>query len=201
MPFFLRIRHGGQQQLRVRMLRLRRDLHAVAPFHDMTDVHDRKVFRKIPGGRNVVRDVHERDVAVMLHGLHHVQNAEPDRDVQRGGRFVRQNNFRADGERFGDADALPLPAAQLIREFFRGLLRRCQANGLQRRVHGRFQILFMRDFIMNQQRAGDVVKHRMHRVQRAIRVLKNHLDFLTVRQHLSAAFERLNVLPFKEHRA
>ena len=65
--------------------------------------------------RKIVRDEQVRDAAFRLQIFQQVQDLRAYRKVERGDRFVQDQQFRIGGDRAGDADALPLPAGKLVR--------------------------------------------------------------------------------------
>ena len=63
----------------------------------------------------VVRDEEQREAEALLQIVEQVQDLRLDRDVERRDGLVGDDEARLDGERAGDADALALPAAELVR--------------------------------------------------------------------------------------
>ena len=79
-------------------------------------VHHDQPVRDVPGARDVVRDVEDRDALLVAQLRHQVEQADPDRHVEHGDRLVGQDQLRPRRQRLGEADPLPLAAAQLVRE-------------------------------------------------------------------------------------
>ncbi|KAG0928437.1 hypothetical protein G6F31_017726 [Rhizopus arrhizus] len=101
-----------------------------------------------------------------------IQDLRLDRHVQRGHGFVADQHGRLHGQRAGDADALALPARDLVREavavfgvqahFLQGLV---DAAG---NLGGRGQLVDLERFAQDLAQA-------LTRVQGCLRVLEDHL--------------------------
>ena len=63
-----------------------------------------------------MRDEQHGEPEGLLQVLDQVQHLRLHRHVQRRDRLVRDDEFRLDGERAGDADALALAAGEFVRE-------------------------------------------------------------------------------------
>src|SRR5690606_23346341 len=63
----------------------------------------------------VVGDEKDGEPKIALQLPHQVEDLRLDRDVQGGGGLVRHQELGAGGQRPGDGDPLPLPAAELVR--------------------------------------------------------------------------------------
>ena len=102
------------------------------------------------------------------------------------------------GERAGDADALALAAGELVHEAV-GVLA-VQAHHLQAAVDLVLPLLLGGAQLVDVDALGDDVGHRHARVERAVRILEDHLhlalELLTV-----LAGERVDVLALVEHLA
>ena len=83
---------------------------------DLPRVHHDQPVRDVPGAGDVVGDVEDRDVLLVAQLRHQVKQADPDRGVEHGDRLVGEDQPRPGRQRLGEADPLPLPAAQLVRE-------------------------------------------------------------------------------------
>ncbi len=70
--------------------------------------------------RQVVGDEEIGQAEVLLQFDEQVEDLGLDRDIERGNRFVADDEFRLEGERAGDADALALAAGKLERVAVRG---------------------------------------------------------------------------------
>src|SRR5579864_7415149 len=191
---------GGEQEARVRMQRLSEHLLDGAAFDDLARVHHEDVVRDVAGAGEIVRDVEERDVALLLELEHEIQDPDADRDVEHARRLVREHDLRLDSERPGDRDALALPARELVRILLRYLVRRHETDGRQQLVHALLD-LRRREDAMDPQRPFDVVPHGLHRVQRPERVLEDELHLRAVPEHFLAAAYARDVAPVVDDRA
>jgi hypothetical protein len=63
-----------------------------------------------------VGDVEDGYALLVAQLGHQVQQADPDRHVQHRDRLVGQDQLRPHGQRLGEADPLPLAAAELVGE-------------------------------------------------------------------------------------
>ncbi len=77
----------------------------------------------LPHDAEVVGDEQVGDAELLLQLLEEVEDAGLNRHVERGHRLVEDDDFRLERDGAGDADALALPAAQLMRPAFGDVLR------------------------------------------------------------------------------
>jgi hypothetical protein len=125
--------------------------------------------------------------------LEQLEDLQPDGDVERGGRLVRDQQFRLAGERHRDHGALALPARELVGVAARAPLRLVHAHAAhrldrfgpgRRAAQRRVQL----------ERFDDLVAHGVDRVQRGHRLLEDHRDVAPaqlvelVGRHLQDAF-------------
>ena len=82
---------------------------------DLAQVHHRHPVGDVPHHRQVVRDEQVGQPQLFLELLQQVDHAGLDGDVQRRDRLVQHQHLRLERQRPGDADALPLPAGELVR--------------------------------------------------------------------------------------
>ena len=111
----VRDRHGGEERLRVLVLRVRVDLLGRPDLDELALVHDRDLVGHRPHDGEVVRDEEVREPEVALEVLEQVEDLRLDGDVQRRDRLVADDQLRVQRERAGDADALALAARELVR--------------------------------------------------------------------------------------
>jgi hypothetical protein len=107
-----------------------------------------------------------------LQRAHQLQDLGLDGDVQRGGRFVGDQQLRLAGQRHGDHHALAHAAGQLVRVFVEALLGRRDAH-LPQHLDGAFPGL------RRAERGGaagldDLLADGEGRVQRGHRFLEDH---------------------------
>ncbi|MDM7916953.1 MAG: hypothetical protein QUU85_17060, partial [Candidatus Eisenbacteria bacterium] len=62
-----------------------------------------------------MRHVEDRHVGLLSHPEQVGKDPRAERKIERGERLIEQQSRRITGERAGEGDALPLPAAQLGR--------------------------------------------------------------------------------------
>src|SRR5439155_24964672 len=72
---------GGEQEPGGRMQWLGEHLLRRAALDDLPGVHDEDVVGEVAGAREVMRDVEERDVALLLQLQHQVEDPDANRDV------------------------------------------------------------------------------------------------------------------------
>src|SRR5262249_40037192 len=104
-----------EQRARVRVPRLAEQALRLALLDDLAEVHHRDAVGEVADHAEVVGDEEVGEAELALEVAQEVQDLRLDRDVERRGRLVADEHARADGERARDADALALPARELVR--------------------------------------------------------------------------------------
>ena len=111
-------------------------------------------------------DVQDGELKPLLEIPQQVQHPEPDRDVQHGHRLVRQQGFRVGAQRPGDGHPLPLAAGELMGELVHIRTRRRELLPLEQFEQRLLQLVgSVPGVAMDSQRTGEVVPHRVHRIQ------------------------------------
>src|SRR5687768_5439778 len=192
-----RIRHGREEQARVRMQRALEHRFRWPALDDLTRVHDEHLVGDVARAREVVRDVEEGELALLLQLQHQVQNPDPDRDVEHRGRLVGEDHARLDGQGAGDRDTLALAAGELVRVLGRDRPGGHEADALEQLVHTLLDAIARHDLV-DPERPLDVVRDRLDRVQRPERVLEDHLDARAIEANVAPVED---VLPLVEDRA
>ncbi len=123
------LRHGGNQRLRVGMFRLAQQRLRLGRFHHLAQIHHHHTAADVLHHRQIMRDEQIRDAVRLLQILKQVHDLRLHRNVQRAHRFVANDELRLDRQRAGDADALPLTAAEFMRITLR--MDRVEADCLQ----------------------------------------------------------------------
>ena len=82
---------------------------------DAAEIHHRDAVGDVLHDLQVVADEEIGEVQPLLQVEQQVEDLAADRDVERGGRLVEDDDVGRDRDRAGDADALALAAAQLVR--------------------------------------------------------------------------------------
>src|ERR1700744_3686108 len=108
-------RRGRHQRARVRMARLREDALLVAELRDTAEVHDHHVVGDMLDHRQVVRDEHVTRLELILQIHEQVQDLRLDRHVERGHRFISDEDLRIEDHRARDRDTLTLAAGEHMR--------------------------------------------------------------------------------------
>ena len=116
-PLDLRVRDRDrrQQRDRVRVERPRLSSRRRRQLDDPAEVHHRDPVADVADDRQVVGDEQVRQPEPALEPLEQVDDLRLDRDVEGADRLVGDDEVRVEGERPGDADALPLAARELVR--------------------------------------------------------------------------------------
>ena len=175
-------RHGGEQRLRVGVLRPRENIGRAALLDDDAVLHDGDLLAHVRGDAQVVRDEQHRQVEGGAQLVQQVEHLLLHRHVERRHRLVGDDQLRLHGERAGDADALALAAGELVRIAVRGLgveadqpqqLARLVQRGLARRA-------------VDDGPLGDDVADAPARIERGERVLEHHLQRLAIGAQLGA---------------
>ena len=103
----------AQQRPRVGMLRRMEDVVDRALLHDAAEIHHHHIVRHLRDHAEIVRDEDDRGVVLVLQLAQQRQDLRLRRHVDRGGRFVGDQQARPARQRHGDHRALPQPAGQL----------------------------------------------------------------------------------------
>ena len=119
-----------------------------------------------------------RQPTLALQQFEQVENLILHRYVQRGDRLVADDQIRIERDGAGDADALALPAGKLVRIAVAVFAR--DADRVQQRAHARGKRLAGFTDPVGFQRLGDDFLHRHARIERGVRVLKDHLHAAAV---------------------
>src|SRR5262245_55652491 len=103
-------------------------------------------------------DEHDGHVGGFLQLTHDIQDLRLDRDVQGGGRFIRDQHGRLAGKRDGDHHALALATAQLMRITIHTLIRFWNTHAPQHIDRDRARLL-LGDIAMSSHLLRDLVPH------------------------------------------
>ena len=95
------------------MQRIRVDLLDGALFDDLAGIHDDHPRTELPDDPHVVGDQQHRGL-LALHLQNQVEDLGLNGDVERGGRFVGDNQLRLEHERHGNHDALSHATGELM---------------------------------------------------------------------------------------
>ena len=110
------VRDGREQRLGVRVLRAAEDLLARSPaLDDPAVLHDDDPVRHVGHHAHVVGDEDDAGVDPGAQVAHELEDLGLHRDVERGGRLVRDEQLGLARDRLRDHRALPLTAGELVR--------------------------------------------------------------------------------------
>ena len=123
----------------------------------------------------VVRNHHQRDIQLTRQAFHQFENLRLDRDIQRGGRLVSDDELGVARERNRNHHALTHAAGELMRILVKAAICVGYAHQPQQLQRTRARCIG-RHAQMQKQRLHDLITDGEHRVQRGHRVLKNHCN-------------------------
>ena len=181
-----RVGNGGEEQLRVRMLRTLDDLLRRSLLDDVAGVEDEHAVRDVAGASDVVRDVEERDAFAIAQLTHEVEDPDPDRDVEHGHRLVCDDELGSERERLREADALPLASAQLVREPCHDVPGRHESDRVEDALHLSLSLPVAEVGPVELKSAVDPVSDPVRGVDRGVRILEDQRDVAAVGEPLLA---------------
>ena len=143
----------------------------------MAVLHDHHAVCKTPHQIQVMGNQQHGHAIFGLQGRQQVKNLPAQGNIQRGGGLVSQQQLRLTGQCHGNHGALALPATELVRK------RLGSAGGLgharlSNQGHCRLFGLHGGQTTLERQDFGNLLSHRVQRVERSHRLLKNHGDVL-----------------------
>ena len=147
----------------------RRDLHELA------GVEHARPVAQLRDHAQVVRDQDDGGAVPVAQVADERQDLGLDRDVERGGRLVGDEQRRLVGERGRDHDALLHAAAQAVRRVAVAL-RRGRDPDLGEELRRPLAGLAAAHRPVGADRLGDLLADRERRVERRLRVLEHHAD-------------------------
>ena len=172
--------HRGQQRTGIGMTRDREKLVRGRDLRHLAEVHDRDGLADVAHHGKVVRDEDVGEPEVGLQVDEQVDDLRLDGDVEGRHRLVADDQLRAEGERPGHPDALPLAAGELRREPVEVL--RVEPHPLHQLLHEALA-LRARGQAVDRVGVSDDRPDPAARVQRSDRVLEDHLDLRAQRPH------------------
>ena len=171
-------RHRPQQRPRVRVRWGGEDLLHGGLLHGMPGVHHGHVVGDGCHHAEVVGDQHEAHLALDLDLGEQPQHLRLDGDVQGGGRLVGDQHLRVQRQGGGDHHALTHAAGELVRivpDAVGGPRHLDQVEQLDRPAPR----LAAADAPPHPQHLGQLVAHRVHRIERGEGVLEHHRHLFT----------------------
>lgn len=110
----IRFGNRGEKSLRVFVLRRFDDRIAITLFDDLAIEHYRDAVADVMNHGHVMRDEKIGESEIILQIGEQIQNLRLDRDVERGGRFVTDDQSRLESKCPCDPDALSLATRELV---------------------------------------------------------------------------------------
>jgi hypothetical protein len=190
--------HGREQRLRVGVLRRAEERLGLALLHDLSEVHDRHSIGEIAHHAEIVRDEEIGEAELLLEVAQQVQHLRLDRDVERRGGLVADEELRLDRERARDADALALAARELVRVADHEA--RVDLHARQKASHALGALGLVGADAVDLHALGHEVAHAHARVERGHRVLEHDLDPASQRAQRGTR-QRQQVLALEEDAA
>src|ERR1700730_9125030 len=108
-------RRRREQRARVGMLRSAEDTLRGADLDNAAQIHHRDTVGDVLDDLEIVADEEIGQIQPALQIEQEVEDLAAHGDIERRGRLVEDDDVRRDRDRAGDADALALPTAQLVR--------------------------------------------------------------------------------------
>ena len=153
-------------------------------------------MRRVANRAQIVRDEEIREMPLALQLLQEIENLRLNRHVERRDRLVGDDEIRVCGERARDADALLLPAGELVRIAVDEAL--AEPDGFHQLADA-LALLFARGEAERLDRLGDDLPDRHARIERRVRILEDHLHVLPRAAQLRAG--QLRNVDVAEHHA
>ncbi|MBW8896489.1 MAG: ABC transporter ATP-binding protein [Acidobacteria bacterium] len=176
-------RNRRQQRARVRMRGSREDRFRFSHLHNLSQVHHRYPAANVTHQPEIVRDEQIRELQPLLQIHQQIDDLRLHRYIEGGDGLVGDDERRVERQSAGQADALSLAAAELMRVARQ--LGRIETDQLEQFGHSRFSIACVSDAV-NDQRFLDDRPHPHARIQRRKWVLKHNLH-VAARQSEPAA--------------
>ena len=146
-----------------------------ADLDDPAGIHHRDPVAGLGDHAHVVGDQHDRRAVLLAEPLEQGNDLRLDRDVERRGRLVGDDQLRLAGERQGDHDPLPHAARELVRVLVEPLLGGGNAGFLEQ-PHGAPARLGGADRKVGLDRLDQLPADRVERIERGQRVLEDGAD-------------------------
>src|SRR6185503_11321792 len=171
------------QRTRVRMRGPLEDARRRSLFDDAAQVHHRDRVADVLHHRQVMADEQVSQTPLALQLQHQVEDLALDRHVQRRDRFVGDHELGLQGQRAGDADALPLATGEFVRVAIEQVGR--ESDRLQQHPY-LFELLRPCSQLVYEKRLADDFADRHPGIQRRVWILKNDLHVTPELEQLSS---------------
>jgi hypothetical protein len=170
-------RDRAQQAPRVRMLGPVEDRVGVTLLDDPAGVHDCDLVGHLRDDAEVVRDHYDRGVELALQTLDQLEDLRLDRDVERGGRLIGDQQLRVVCQRHRDHRALAHAAGELVGIGVGAPARLRDADEAEHLDRAVVR-LRLADVPVRLDRLDDLGAHLVEGVQRRQGVLEDHRDLV-----------------------
>jgi hypothetical protein len=155
------------------VLRTGEDLTRRPVLDGASRVHHQDVVSKLSDHSQVVRDDHHCRIELGLQVADQVEDLGLHRHVQSGRRLVGDEQLGVTRQRHRDHRALPHAAGELVRVVIDARARLRDADPIQQ-LHGAAARGLLADVVVQPVRLDDLLTHRVVRVHRGQRILKDH---------------------------
>ncbi|KAH0444816.1 hypothetical protein KCU90_g743, partial [Aureobasidium melanogenum] len=172
-----KIQRRAKQTARVGMLRLRKEPSDRRFLHLLAREHHGDTIRVARDNAKVVRNQQQGHRQLATQTVEQVENARLNRDVERRGRLVGNQQTRPAGNRHRDHHALPLAAGQLVRKVEHPPLRLRNPHQFEQ-LHGTLPCRGFGQALMLAQGLDDLRADRQHGIERRHRLLEDHRNLL-----------------------
>src|SRR4051812_7422513 len=166
-------RDRAEQADGVGVLRRREQLVHRRALDDLAGIHHRDLVADFGDDAEIVGDQDDGGAAGRLQLAHQLEDLRLQRDIERGGWLVRDQQPRVAGERHRDHDALAHAAGELVRIFVNPPLGRWDVDATQQ-IDRPLARTPARAAAVAQNRLDDLVADREARIERGHRLLKDH---------------------------
>ena len=173
----LAARRGGQQVFGIVMLGIGEDGFDRPALDDISLCHDADPVGDASHDGEVMGDEQHGHAVLLLQIFEQRQDLRLYGHVQRRGRLVRYEQLGVVGQRHGDHDALALPARELVRKILEAAGGVGNADGFEQ-GDGAGPCRFPAQALMERQHLPDLPPDRVHRVERAHRLLEDHAHLI-----------------------
>ena len=171
-PRRVRNRRRRQQRPGVGVLAVGIELLRWRDLDDAAEIHHRDTAADMFDDAQIVRNEEIGQLEFLLQILHQVQDLRLDRHVERGNRFVGDDELGIDGKRARDADALALTAREFVR--ITAVIILAQADLFQQFDNALLAIIALGD-VMDLHAFADDLADAHARVERGVGVLEDDL--------------------------
>ena len=168
-------RDRADQALRIGMARIGEQRLDRRLLDDLAGIHHGHPLAGLGDHAHGMGDQHDRHAEALLHLVHQLEDLRLDGDVERRGRLVGDQELGLAGERHGDHDALAHAAGELVRIVVHAPLRVGDVDQPQH-LGGAHHRLLGRQLLVQGDHLGDLVAHRVDRVERGHRLLEDDGD-------------------------